>query len=281
MDVGTVIYKVLSLLFLPPGLGVSLVFIFGVATFFTAKHSKFRNVVSWLFVLSLALSYALTTRTVGYQLAYLIEGEDLRALPIAKLQEMQSKADGPGAIVILGGGLRHDGRETPHSLNLNQRSAVRAQHGAYLAKNTGLPVLVSGGIGTGFQASEALVLARTLNDDFGIAVRWLEDKSMTTAENALFSASILKAAGIKKIVLVTQAYHMRRSVLVFEAQGLEVVMAPCGFLGGFEVDTHLAWLPALGGIEATFVASHEIVGLVYYWFKGYIPSFAYGYHKAP
>jgi uncharacterized SAM-binding protein YcdF (DUF218 family) len=268
-------YDLLTIFLLPPGLGLTLLLVVGFAVLFVADRSRFRKPISYLFFASLLLSYALSTRTVGYQMAAFLEGADLNALPLATLHEMQGKGEGPGAIVILGGGLKYDEREKPYPLNLNQRTAVRLQYGAHLAKNSMLPVLVSGGIGASFNVSEATVMARTLAEDYGVAAKWQEDISLTTAENAVFSAAILKRQGIKKIILVTHAYHMRRSFLVFQAQGLEVVMAPCGFMSGNGVDRWLAWLPTLGGIEAVFATSHEIAGLMYYRLRGYISRFSY------
>jgi uncharacterized SAM-binding protein YcdF (DUF218 family) len=280
MDFASLAKSVLGLLFLPPGLGVTLVTLLGVGVLFLSKRSKRRTVVRCLFVLCLIVSYALTTRIVGYQLAMLVEGDELRALPVENFRNAQQKSgassdDGQTVIVVLGGGLKNDGREKPNQLTLNSRTALRVQHGAYLAKKLNLPVLVSGGVGVGFKESEAFVMARTLQDDYGVEVRWQETNSLTTEENARFSALTLQAAGIKKIVLVTQAFHMRRSALSFESQGLEVIMAPCGFLGGLDVDTHIAWLPASSGIEATYLATHEMVGLLFYWVRGVIPRFSY------
>jgi uncharacterized SAM-binding protein YcdF (DUF218 family) len=279
MDFAAVVKSVLGLLFLPPGLGVTLVVVFGLGVLLLNKRTKNRAIVRFLFVLCLVVSYALTTRTVGYQMALLVEGDELRALPVdalrSAMQKNDSKNEGPAVIVVLGGGLKHDGREKPNQLTLNSRTALRVQHGAYLSKKLSLPVLVSGGIVAGFKESEAFVMARTMLDDYDVQVRWQETISQTTAENARYSAMLLEGQGIKKIILVTQAYHMRRSALAFEAQGLEVVMAPCGFIGGVDVDTHLAWLPSLSGIESTYLATHEMVGLLFYWLQGVVPRLTY------
>jgi uncharacterized SAM-binding protein YcdF (DUF218 family) len=58
---------------------------------------------------------------------------------------------------------------------------------------------------------------------------WLEHESVNTYENALFSKDILEEKGIKKIILVTSASHMRRSVALFEQQGFEVIPAPTDY----------------------------------------------------
>jgi uncharacterized SAM-binding protein YcdF (DUF218 family) len=225
------------------------------------------------------LSFLMSSRSVGYWLAYWVEGESLRALVPGQLAHLARIGVGSGAapqaIVILGGGIRHDGRERPHQDVLNSRTAQRVHYGAYLANTSTLPVLVSGGIVQSLKVSEASVMARVLQEDYKVNVRWIEDRSVDTFGNARESAALLKAAGISHIVLVTQAYHMRRSALVFEAQGLKVLKAPMGFIGGVDADWSLAWLPSASGVEGTYLSAHEAIGLVLYRLRGWIPRFSY------
>jgi uncharacterized SAM-binding protein YcdF (DUF218 family) len=79
-----------------------------------------------------------------------------------------------------------------------------------------------------------LVFASGINDagslldqveEKGIPQRALdgENCSLTTAENALFSAAILQAQGRQRILLVTDEPHMLRSMLVFRANGFTVI----------------------------------------------------------
>ena len=106
------------------------------------------------------------------------------------------------------------------------RSLIRLRHGARLARETQLPVLISGGRPLRAENSEAAVMAGILKNEFGIAVRWREEQSQDTAGNARYSAEILRQAGITRVVLVTQAFHMPRARLLFEAAGVQVVPAP-------------------------------------------------------
>lgn len=53
-----------------------------------------------------------------------------------------------------------------------------------------------------------------------------ENCSLTTWENAVFTAAILKTQGVKQIILVTDAPHMWRSILVFRANGFTVIPHP-------------------------------------------------------
>jgi uncharacterized SAM-binding protein YcdF (DUF218 family) len=275
MSAGTAAYSFLSTLFLPPGLGITSVAIIGIGCLFLRLSSRTRTVARCLFVFSLCMAYALTTRVMGNYLAELVEGRELIARTGEQLSELAASSDGPKAIVILGGGLRSNLKDNPDPVTLHSRSALRLSYGAFLAKKTGLPILVAGGIGAGFDTPESVVMARTLKNDFGLNAQWLEGNSRTTAENASFSGIVLKAHQIKKIILVTQAYHMRRSALAFEAQGFEVIMAPCGFLSGMGAGQFGDYLPSLSGIEVVFATSHELVGLLYYRFRGYITRLAY------
>ncbi|MFX7731723.1 YdcF family protein, partial [Acinetobacter baumannii] len=91
----------------------------------------------------------------------------------------------------------------------------RLQYAAYLARRTGLPILVTGGSPDGSPESEAALMARNLQRDVGVPVRWQETRADTTAQNASYSAAMLKADGIERILLVTDSIHMPRAMRVF------------------------------------------------------------------
>lgn len=128
---------------------------------------------------------------------------------------------------------------------------------ARLHRETGLPVLASGGDG------EAAAIKKQLEDDFHVPVRWTEDKSLNTEQNALFSGQILARENIQTIILVTHALHMRRAQRMFEDRGLEVIPAPTGF----STYPPLEWryfLPSTEGRKLTKSALHEIFGSAWY-----------------
>ncbi len=131
------------------------------------------------------------------------------------------------AIVILGGGSYYAAPEYG-SDTVGSASLVRARYGAKLARETGLPVLVTSGSPHGGRA-EAESMREVLEREFGVKVRWTETASRDTAENASMSAPLLKAAGITRIALVTHASHMPRSAELFRREGIEVLPAPTGF----------------------------------------------------
>lgn len=103
---------------------------------------------------------------------------------------------------------------------------------------------------------------------------WLESESRNTYENALFSARLLEERGIQRILLVTSAMHMPRSVILFESQGLEVVPAPTDFTvtqsgwerlrdGGLQ-GFLLGLLPSAENLSLTTQVFKEYLGILVY-----------------
>ncbi|POF40435.1 hypothetical protein B0D71_21155 [Pseudomonas laurylsulfativorans] len=167
------------------------------------------------------------------------------------------------AIVVLGSGRERGdrawGADQPTGVGLE-----RQRYAARLAKASGLPVLTSGGLHYGSPPSEAQMMADSLRDDFGVTVRWQEGRSRTTWENAQFSAEVLLPQGIKRVVLVTQAWHMSRAVWSFRKAGFEVVPAPVGFLSGDNARPLGGWMPEFKAIWQNGQLMNEAVGQVGY-----------------
>ena len=169
------------------------------------------------------------------------------------------------AIVILGSGLNLAADEYGDD-TANARSLVRLRYGATLARRLHLPVLVSGGLLGRAKRAEADVIGDILEKEFGIAVSWRETRSQDTADNARMSARILRTAGIHRIILVTQAFHMPRARLLFADAGLEVRPAPTDFKSRNTADRQLIdWLPQASALHNSYYALHEWLGIA--WFK--------------
>ena len=108
------------------------------------------------------------------------------------------------------------------------------------------------------------MMADVLQRDFGVATRWREERSRTTWENALFTAELLKAQGVSRVVLVNQAAHMPRARWCFERAGLEVVAAPLGFLGVPNERPLGGWLPEGKALWQSTRLLNEAIGLAVY-----------------
>ena len=104
-----------------------------------------------------------------------------------------------------------------------------------------------------------------LVDELGVPVRWLEETSRNTAENARYSAEILARENVAGIILVTHAAHMPRAVQAFEGQGLQVYAAPTAYRsGGGGRAGLLDWLPSADALQRSRAGLHELLGRVWY-----------------
>jgi uncharacterized SAM-binding protein YcdF (DUF218 family) len=186
--------------------------------------------------------------------------ESIPPLPQSDWANLAQRAD---AIVVLGSGReRNDpswGGDIPTGTALE-----RMRYAARLSKASGLPILVTGGLHYGEPPSEAAIMADSLRDDFGVTVRWQEGESRTTWENATMSAAMLLPQGVKRVILVTQAWHMPRSVWSFEKAGLSVVPAPVGFLSKDNARPFGGWSPEARAVWQNGQLLNEAAGLVAY-----------------
>jgi uncharacterized SAM-binding protein YcdF (DUF218 family) len=186
------------------------------------------------------------------------------ALPqFAPASIAQLKTGRVQAIVVLGGGLLPEAPEYGQA-QPGPHTAARLRYGLWLARQSGLPVAFTGGVGwaaQGAQAtSEANVAARVAQQDYGVTLRWLEAQSRDTAGNARLLAPLLQRDGVQRIALVTDAWHMPRAVAAFEQAGLAVMPAPMGFVRPIE-SAMLQWLPSARGLLASQQVLREWMAL--------------------
>ena len=214
------------------------------------RHPRVGRLIAWT---GIVLLLALSTPIVAYALLTLVDTSP--PLDPQRARDAQ-------AIVILGGGVRRHAAEYGGD-TLGQLTLERVRYGAQVARLTGLPVLVTGGVVFGGEA-EATLMRSALEREFGVPVRWLEPQSRNTHENAARSAEILRAAQISRIVLVAHSFDMPRARAEFAAQGIQVVPAPTGIPSG-QIDTLLDVLPSMAGLQGSYFALYEIFANVVRW----------------
>lgn len=173
------------------------------------------------------------------------------------------------AIVILGGGTYFLAPEYAGQDTVNEQTLLRLRYGARLQRETGKPILVTGGKPLGNSFSEAQQMRTSLEQDFHVPVLWTEDQSGNTFENAHHSFRILQQAGIRKIYLVTHAWHMPRAAGAFRRAGFEVIEAPTAFTTRYQTDL-LAFLPRAEAMRDSRIFAHEVIGLLWYRVKSAI-----------
>ena len=165
------------------------------------------------------------------------------------------------AMVVLGGGVSPPSGKAA-DINLGA-AADRVWYAARLFHAGKAPLLLlSGGSDPQRHAfSEARAMAIFLQD-LGVPVQALvlEEVSRNTAENAAFSAELLKARGIHHVLLVTSALHMPRALALFAAQDLQVEPAATDFEADSLPPGVLAWLPDAEALDGSGRAMKEWVG---------------------
>jgi uncharacterized SAM-binding protein YcdF (DUF218 family) len=170
-----------------------------------------------------------------------------------------ARARSADAIVILGGGVRSEALEYGGD-TLGRLTLERVRYGAFLARQTGLPILVTGGAPEPGVRSEADLMREALEREYGLPVRWADDRARNTRENAANVAGLLAADGKRRVVLVMHGFDVRRAKRQFEDTGIEVVAAPTQVPRWDDLQLS-DFLPAVAALQASHFALYEILAL--------------------
>lgn len=176
------------------------------------------------------------------------------------LSDQALRASGAQAIVVLGGGRKLNTADYGHTVD--EWSMARLRYAARLQRTSGLPIVITGGAPDAQGPAVADLMAAILREELGASVLAVEPDSRNTFENAAFTRPLLEQHGLQRVLLVTQAMHMPRSVAVFQQQGIEVVAAPTGYVGPGEGAA--AWLPHARTFYHSYLALHETIGSWWY-----------------
>lgn len=186
------------------------------------------------------------------------------ALTADRMKELKAESKGQIAILVLGGGLEPYAPEYGAG-NLQYPSLERLRYGLWLSRETNLPVGFSGGVGWGQQDAtpEARIASQIAANEFGRPLKWLEENSRDTRENAAFSVPLMRKTGIQHIVLVTHGTHMPRALAAFEAAaagtGMRIEAAPMGLAHRTSIPA-LEWIPTTEGYTRVRAVIREWLG---------------------
>lgn len=176
-----------------------------------------------------------------------------------------------GAIVVLGGSLAAGTppRRGPELVDASDRIL----HAARLWRARKAPLVVPTGGRLPWSAgerSEAAEIADLLVE-WGVPRASIleEGRARTTSENAAETARLLRARGVRRVLLVTSSLHMRRALASFRAEGLDAVPSPCDALVATpKAREVLDWVPRPDALDRTHRALKEILGLAVYRVTG-------------
>lgn len=248
--------KIMATLLLPPGLNIAMV-LFGLLL-----KQRFERTGKGFIYAGFILLYLFSIPMFSTTLER--SQQDFPALDLASLPESKAKV-----IVVLGGGRYPAAPEYQKEDTVSIYALERIRYGAYLQRKTKLPILFSGGTVYGDAVPEAQLMKKTLEDGFIGVTHWVEGKSRTTYENALYTHELLSKENIQDIILVTHASHMHRAKEAFEQMGLHVTPAPLGFSTPSDRPWYLDLLPNAGALEATATTFHELIGRAWYNLRYY------------
>ena len=250
-----ILSKIFTYSVLPPGMFIVLLLL---ASFYVKKFRLF-------FLGGTLFFYALCTSYVADTLLSPLEKPYNTSLHVN---------DEANAVVILGGGNIKGSANLP----LSDEAYKRAMWGIMVAKSHNLPVLFSGaGIEQGysesdsfFESAEALKIFLNLEIPTHLPLHvktfslHVEDKSLDTFENAKLSKALFLEAGVEKptIYLVTSAYHMRRSIKLYEHFGFNVIPTATAFKISSREKNGWDLLPNIWAFEKSYIALHEYAGLL-------------------
>jgi len=172
------------------------------------------------------------------------------------------------AIVILGSGIRSGAQENPEYQyqDVSSETMARLRMGARLEKISHFPILVTGGRPDKVKPDdlpEGKLMAIVLDQELQTPVKWIEELSNTTQENAKFSANILKQNQIDTIYLITHHWHMPRAKMIFEKEHLKVVPVPMGYEHKQQLSP-LDFFPKNEGLAKVRQVWHESLGQLWY-----------------
>jgi uncharacterized SAM-binding protein YcdF (DUF218 family) len=183
-----------------------------------------------------------------------------------------TSADG---IVLLGGGT--DPLQPPRQMVETNGAGDRVYYTARLYRQGAAPrILVSGG-NIDWQGEVATTPAEDMRDILvftGVPadVIVLQGASANTAQDAQYSAELIRQQGWEKVILVTSAMHMPRSVWLFQQAGIQVIPAPTDYTitdQGWQDLFSTGWenilinlLPTSANLKSTTSAEKEYIGML-------------------
>ena len=252
--------SVIAALLLPP-VPLLLLLLFGAALLWA------RRAIGWLLILmGVAGLWLCSCAGVGQLLSTIAlkPPPPLQPDRIAALKR-DPQARRNVAIVVLGGGREAYAPEYGVS-NLNAWSLERLRYGIWLGRETGAPVAFSGGVGWMQKEgmSEAQIASRIAAAEFARPLRWVEEESRDTRENAGRVLPILLRDGVNEVIVVTHAWHMPRALRAFQeaAQGRVKVTAAPMALAPLVDQPLLMWLPSAEGHAHVRQVLRECIGLL-------------------
>ena len=246
------IQKILNYIIFPPSLFIIIL----IPALLFLKNSRKKAVI--LIISDICLIYFLSIEPVKNLILSPLEN-------FAKPVTDSAVKDGD-LVVVLGGGTIGSSPEEAGSGSLTGDAFKRAMYGLYIAEKFKLPLLYSGGKLFDSERQSESEIARKILAKYssGKIKIYGEDKSRTTYENAHYTKEKYNP---KKIILVTSAYHMRRSLYAFKNAEVDCVPAPTDYKIDSARYNVTSFIPKSGEMDMIYRGLKEYAGLLFYYMK--------------
>jgi uncharacterized SAM-binding protein YcdF (DUF218 family) len=223
------------------------------------------------YVAAVAAGYWFVTTPIGA--AVLVSG---LSYGVTRVMTREDAKNAP-AVVLLGGGAFTVKVDSEVASVPTASTLIRTLEAVRVFRISGAQLLVaSGGIAQPErQARPESEIMRELLVRSGVApAAIVEDaQSRTTRQQAQVVTSLLRSRGIERAVLVTSPTHIRRSLAVFRAAGLDPIPAATPIRSELG-DPAPFFLPNSESLSQSDEALYEYAALVYYWLGGWMRSSA-------
>jgi len=245
--------KLITALLLPPGC-----FILVLLFFLFMIPRKFKP---FLFLILVSF-YLLSIRPVS---DFLLKSLEDAYPPLSS----EFDKDWPQAIVVLGCGTVQNSPEAGAGQDMLTSDAIkRAVYAFSLRDIFPVPIIFSGGKVFEYEQESEAAAAERLYKSLGLPQEMFigESKSRNTWENAKETAKLFsEEEKIERSILVTSAYHMKRSVYCFEKNGISVIFAPTDYkCDRGRKNDFFSYVPSIDSLRNSWLALHEYIGLLYY-----------------
>lgn len=242
-----ILKKIITLAILPPGIFIIL---FLLGAIFLKKRLK-------LFVISMAILLYIFSINPTKDMFLLPLENTFKPLPVDTIKTYD-------AYVVLGGGILGNAPDIGGKGIPGEDALERIVCAFRLFQISKKPIIISGGYTSG-NVSEAEI-AKKLLLSFGVDGSYIlpESKSIDTFGNARYVKELAERHKITRIVLITNAYHMKRSKMLFDRHFNEVLPFPTGYKTsrmGYGVSSYM---PNAGNAAIISLAIKEYLGIIFY-----------------
>ena len=169
-------------------------------------------------------------------------------------------AMGAQAIVILGGGIRRRAPEYGGD-TMSRLTLERVRYGAQCRyASPAFRCWCREAASSAEDATEAAIMKQAMQDEFGVAVRWAEDRSRNTNENARMSAALLRADGVVALSSSSRTgstCRVRRPSS--PTAGIVTIPAPTGIPVEQRELVLLDFVPNAAALQTSYYALYENV----------------------